>query len=560
MNLLPIVHRELIVAARRVQTHVARVSWALIGVLLCGLMIWTTALLMPPAVLGGQMFAMLSGFAFLCAILSGPAFTADSLSEEKREGTLGLLFLTGLKPHDVVLGKMVSNGLASVYGVLAFFPIMAIPLLLGGVALQQVGKVFAVLLTAIFFSLSVGLFVSSISKENRKATAATALLLALFTLGFPALGHAWYSDMPGPTPAWFLLPSPGFALVTVLNGTGASAWLFWSSLVTINSLACVFLLLAARIARGVWRERARSARGEARWRRSQRWNFGNPSRRAEHRRRTLNENPATWLEQRYLLQRSAVLLFILVFFAIWAWQLARDPSAWLVPPITVFTALLLFGIFKIWMASQTTRRLIDDRRSGALELLLTTPLTSREIVGGLLTATRRQFLMPGLLLLGLLLLLLLAQSHLLQVEWRNRPDDMVREFMIVGLIGMAMFVADTVTIAWLGLWESLRARTNSQASGAVILKVLLIPWLLFMGVVAVSELALHKWRILLVKDYFYPWIWLAIGLTVNAALLFPARQKLYRQLRWTVAQWHLRGGLEGLFWIRLARKLRNRLS
>jgi ABC-type Na+ efflux pump permease subunit len=559
MNFLPIVHRELIVSARRVQTHTTRVAWGLIGILFCGLMIWSTGPLIAPAMLGQQIFFLLSGFAFLCAFVSGPTLTADSLSEEKREGTLGLLFLTGLKPHDVVLGKLVSNGLASIYGVIAFFPVLTIPLLLGGVGLPQVGRVMLVLLNTIFLSLAVGLFISSVSKQNRKAVAATQGLLVLLAAGLPGLGHALHGGLPGPLPPLFLLPSPGFAFVAAIEGTVPSAALFWWSMLTIHLLAWVFLLLASRIARGIWRERARSARAEARWRRSQRWNFGTPAQRAEHRRRTLDLNPAAWLDHRYLLQRSAVLLFILVFFVVWAWQLARDPASWLVPPITIFTGLLLFGIFKIWMASQCTRRLIEDRRSGALELLLTTPLTSREIVGGLLIATRRQFLLPGALLLGLVFLLLLAQVNLLHAD-RGWEAGEVREFFLVGFVGMVMFVADAATIAWVGMWESLRAKTNSQAAGGVVMKVMLIPWVLFFGVVAVNALALHRWRMVLLDEDWFHWIWLSIGLAVNAALFLHARRNLFGRLRWTVAQWHLRGGLGGILWMRLAWHIKKWMS
>ncbi|HQU46125.1 MAG TPA: hypothetical protein PK867_25150, partial [Pirellulales bacterium] len=41
--------------------------------------------------------------------------TADCISSERREGTLGLLFLTDLRGHDVVLGKLVVAGLGAFY-------------------------------------------------------------------------------------------------------------------------------------------------------------------------------------------------------------------------------------------------------------------------------------------------------------------------------------------------------------------------------------------------------------------------------------------------------------
>ena len=52
-----------------------------------------------------MLFTVLNAIAFIFCLLAGVFLTADCLSEEKREGTLGLLFLTSLKGYDVVLGK-----------------------------------------------------------------------------------------------------------------------------------------------------------------------------------------------------------------------------------------------------------------------------------------------------------------------------------------------------------------------------------------------------------------------------------------------------------------------
>jgi ABC-type transport system involved in cytochrome c biogenesis permease component len=96
MTVLPIVERELRVAARRSSTY------------------W-------------------SGLMFLYCLGHGRRSTADCLSEEKREGTLGLLFLTDLKGADIVLGKLAATSMRGFYGFLAVFPVLAIPLLLGGI-------------------------------------------------------------------------------------------------------------------------------------------------------------------------------------------------------------------------------------------------------------------------------------------------------------------------------------------------------------------------------------------------------------------------------------------
>jgi len=69
--------------------------------------------------MGEHLFWTLSGLAFACALLAGPVVIADCLCEEKREGTLGLLFLTNLKGHDVVLGKLFATSLPVFYSFVA---------------------------------------------------------------------------------------------------------------------------------------------------------------------------------------------------------------------------------------------------------------------------------------------------------------------------------------------------------------------------------------------------------------------------------------------------------
>ena len=56
--------------------------------------------------LGKQLFGVTTFFAGLFAYLCGAVYSADSLSVERREGTLGLLFLTDLKGYDVLLGNL----------------------------------------------------------------------------------------------------------------------------------------------------------------------------------------------------------------------------------------------------------------------------------------------------------------------------------------------------------------------------------------------------------------------------------------------------------------------
>src|SRR5215471_20272881 len=178
MTFLPIVNRELRVAARRRGTYWMR-TIAAMAVILAGTWLFLMMQDQPQAMIAMTLFCILTGSAVLYALFSGVRATADCLSEEKREGTLGLLFLTDLRGYDVVFGKLVANSLNAFYAVVAAMPMLAIPLLLGGVTPAEFGRMALVALNTLFFSLTLGMAVSAVSRSAPKARGTTMLLLLL---------------------------------------------------------------------------------------------------------------------------------------------------------------------------------------------------------------------------------------------------------------------------------------------------------------------------------------------------------------------------------------------
>src|SRR5437762_1402481 len=101
--MLPIVSRELRVAAKRRVTYRLRWIVALVG----GAGVLAAAEMSGYSVQAGQFVFWNASVAMLliCAA-TGLLLTADAISREKREQTLGLLFLTRLTAADLVLGKL----------------------------------------------------------------------------------------------------------------------------------------------------------------------------------------------------------------------------------------------------------------------------------------------------------------------------------------------------------------------------------------------------------------------------------------------------------------------
>ena len=83
---------------------------------------------------GGFLFSQMHLMMYCALWLLVPLGAADCLSRERREGTLGLLFLTPLRPPHIVIAKGLVHGLRAMTMVIAIVPLLAIPFLLGGVA------------------------------------------------------------------------------------------------------------------------------------------------------------------------------------------------------------------------------------------------------------------------------------------------------------------------------------------------------------------------------------------------------------------------------------------
>ena len=58
---------------------------------------------------GAEMFAVLHTVICVVLLFAAPLVAADSVAKERREGTLGLLALTPLRPFEVVIGKALAH-------------------------------------------------------------------------------------------------------------------------------------------------------------------------------------------------------------------------------------------------------------------------------------------------------------------------------------------------------------------------------------------------------------------------------------------------------------------
>jgi ABC-type transport system involved in cytochrome c biogenesis permease component len=481
---LPIVERELRVLAHHSLTWWRRVWTVLIAMLVLIFMAFEVSRGASVSAIGQNIFIALAGCGMVYVLFAGPCRTADCLSRERREGTLGLLFLTNLKSYDVVAGKMAATSLETLFRLIAALPLVAIPFLMGGVSLAHFAGVVLALLNLMFLSLSIGVVASAVLVSARATFTLAVLILAGLTLAIPFIGEEILGLRVHSTPgAVFYMFSPLFTMEICLDKTPwREPWKFWLNMGAMHSLAWFFLALACARIKNSWREQVQPAQ-PVKW--SARLKGAKPEEPPASRpgKPLLDQNPVAWLEGRDRLQER--ILWSLIVFAsmilLWNALLSRRP--WPDDELVILWALWSHYVLCIWIAIQTPRRLADDKQSGALELLLSTPLPTTEIVSGAMQVFWRRFGGP-------LLALLLIDGLLLNVYLSNHPRiQSYREMVQLGICALIVFPLQAWTFARIGLYQGLLRGHSMRATFAVIGLAGLLPWAMFLGSIFLWELS-----------------------------------------------------------------------
>ncbi len=533
MNVLPIVGRELRVTARRSATYWRRSGAAfliLIGGAACLLLMRSAN----PQEISLGLFGTMTAGALLYGLLAGVQSTSDCLSWEKREGTLGLLFLTDLRGYDVVIGKLAATSMHALYGLLAVVPMLALPLLMGGVAPAEFGRMALVILNSLFFSLAVGMFVSALSKSARSAVAVTLILLLVANAFLPFVGSwlRFHQKLTG-MENWFYLPSSVFTFIAAFDTNyttkgwyGATS--FWRSLGVIHASAWVLLIFSCFIVPRSWQDRPSGTR-KARWgQRWYSWTHGSPADRQSFRRRLLSMNAFSWLAARPRYKPAFVWLLLGIATCLWLWGLAKYRRDWLGEPNYILTAALLNLFLKQWFASETVRQLAEDHHSGSLELILSTSLTEREIVRGQWLALRRQFLGPLLLIMAVEVVFMFAP-----LSEMDREDKLDWILFFGGLIFLQ--VADLMGLFWVGMWQALKASSPARASRATKVRILIWPWIV-MAAVGLLVLLVNLQFTWEPGSKFFLLLWIGLSVATDLGFGLQARQSLLTKFRTMAAQ------------------------
>ena len=500
MTFLPIVERELRTAARRKSTY--RIRWVTALIAMAGslLVLMFIGLAGGPANLGNQLFIALSGYAFALCMLGGVMLTSDCLSEERREGTLGLLFLTDLKGYDVVLGKFVARSLNAFYGLVALLPVLAVPLLLGGVTPAEFWRMVLALLNALFYSLAAGICVSATARDPQRALLGALGLVLLLGAVLPGLVE--FSAVAGIRAGWLGLAyvGPFYPFLWAREMFYPShAGVFWEALAGSALIGCGFLALASWRLPRLAQEQGVLAGSTNRWVRFLLIGVGTSGKPARRRPRLLNINPILWLVGgggglRSMIWGVVAMWGLVVFWV--AWQQRIEFGSFLVP------SKVCGFLFKMLVAVQACRFFSEARQNGALELLFCTPLRNHEFLHGQWLAMKRLVVWPIIIAVLLAFVPFGAQTVIALASAGIKPIGPTEVIMALspmawGVLTIGWFstglLVDIYAVTWVGMWLALSSKRPASAPVRTIFFVLILPAVGICGADMLVDLFLILW-------------------------------------------------------------------
>ena len=461
----------------------------------------------------------------LVCLFAGVHLTADSISKEKREGTIGLLLLTPLPPFQIVIGKLLAHGLMGFYTILIVVPLLSLIMIVGGTRFSEVLSIGVVALNIMFFSASVGLWASAQHTERKKAAGTGTWMVILFWWGIPIIVQLMtYFKFP----EWSIRTVGVFAVNGLFNSTFAGPRLTflqspWLSVAVNHLTAWGFIAWATYLLRTGWQDYPAKSKNSLReqWRKL---SLGSDATRLRLRQKLMDKNPFLWLASRERLRSFNIWVFTIIFIGVIVFTVAYGGAAL---NFGMFTMVIsLCAAHKFMVSGLAAQQLAVEQEQGTLEMLLSTPLKAETVINGQLRATLRQFQGPALL--GLLMQLLAVV-----MIWYS---DIFEELTLPITIGIAIYAAiyllDIYTIAWMGMFGAVTVKDPKNAAGVAILRVIVRPGLIFASVLALGSLGVLYWDLdFEPQPAMVIGCWFLLGIATDITWLIYTRKRLPTLLR-----------------------------
>lgn len=533
MNALPMVQRELRVSSRNWRTYWVQtgfgLTFALIGGSYC---IAFNQIGADSSQLGGSLFSTLIYITFFYAISTGLTNTSDCVSQEKREGTLGLLFLTDLTGWDVILGKLSAKGLKSLNCLLAGLPIMTICLIFGGLTLFQIVCAALAVVNAFFFSHAAGLLSSTLSVKARESYFGGFCIVFFSAVVAPAAATILSSyNIAGWDWLWiFCIWKP--LVAAFATSTFRATWLlssdFFGPLLATHALTWLFLAAASWEIPRCWQIRPPKTPKMTATTASQ----------TKPRRAVFDQNPYCWLVLRGRWRAMAGWLTFgmcaLGWIGLGLWLASpshqspsRQPVEW---SVFIYSFIVLMNVvFRLLVCFESARHFDEQRHDGSMELLLSaTPISVETILAGKLQSLKRLFLGPvaAQLALDVVLLIGVMAAQRFQDGW---------SYVIVGTL-ILLLPLEMATSFWIGMWRSIVSMKPRRAGGETVVFVFGIPWVLYGMLMLGIALADDKYGLFTAisshaKELFTFILWVLCMTVPPVILAMMGRRALWKDFR-----------------------------
>lgn len=386
----PVFVHEWRTGSRRWQMYAARAGFVLL-LLLAVTIVWankspnirsTRIDLRTHAAIGEALFAGFFGMLIVLVMLAAPAATAGAVCLDKARGNLLHLFATDLSNAEVIFGKLASR-LVPVAGLLlASVPMLSLCLLMGGIDSYALYTGYAVCAGLAVFGCALALALSVWGRKTHEVLLAAYLVEILLLLAYPisaGVQGVFLTQTFSHNVAWtnpFLLTfSPYPAFRTKTDGTDLALFLAFTF-----GTAVLMTLAAVATVRGVTVRQSSESRAKRRrwWLRRPAWlDAVGP---------TLDWNPILWREWHRTRPRAWLLVvwgiyyvgcfagtFIVAMLAMR--RVGRNEFAPFTAAFEVSVGLLLASVSAVTALS-------EERVRGSLDMVLTTRLTTPQIVLG----------------------------------------------------------------------------------------------------------------------------------------------------------------------------------
>lgn len=173
-------------------------------------------------IVGPFMFQGVCVLLILAIVMMIPGSAAVAIVGERERQTLQLVQVTPLRPVEIILGKLWSVLGYVGWLLAAVLPVIAAPLLVGGVGLIDVLSALLMLGLVAFTIASLSLWVSARAKSSRAAVTGSYLIVFALLFGTPllAVGEFYvqtrFRDVPSGE-LWTLIPNPYMAVVAAVS-------------------------------------------------------------------------------------------------------------------------------------------------------------------------------------------------------------------------------------------------------------------------------------------------------------------------------------------------------